>query len=94
MLVSSEIFSGKYFVLKYFLVGLDGREAEEYKYLSGRCRHYKLIGETHGTAGPNHPVVRRNLSLVKVRRDCALIGWIMMLLIPAFLNHVSCVFMA
>ena len=38
-------------------VGLDGREAEEYKYLSGRCRHYKLIGETHGSAGPNHPVV-------------------------------------
>merc|ERR1711874_285690 len=40
-------------------VGLDGREAEEYKYLSGRCRHYKLIGETHGSAGPNHPVVQK-----------------------------------
>ena len=39
-------------------VGLDGRDAREYKYLGGRCRHYKLIGETHGSAGPNHPVVR------------------------------------
>ena len=39
-------------------VGLDGREAEEYKYLDGRCRHYKLVGETHGSAGPSHPVVR------------------------------------
>ena len=42
-------------------VGLAGREAEEYKYLAGRCRHYKLIGESHGTAGPNHPVVSREL---------------------------------
>jgi len=40
-------------------VGLDGREAEEYKYLDGRCRHYKLVGETHGSAGPSHPVVQK-----------------------------------
>jgi len=40
-------------------VGTAGREAEEYKYLAGRCRHYKLIGETHGSAGPNHPVVQK-----------------------------------
>ena len=40
-------------------VGINGREAQEYKYLGGRCRHYKLIGETHGSAGPGHPVTQR-----------------------------------
>ena len=40
-------------------VGMDGRGAEEYRYLGGRCRHYKLIGETHGSAGPSHPVVQK-----------------------------------
>jgi poly(3-hydroxybutyrate) depolymerase len=40
-------------------VGMDGREAQEYRYLGGRVRHYKLIGETHGSAGPGHPVVQK-----------------------------------
>jgi len=40
-------------------VGMDGREAQEYRYLGGRVRHYKLIGETHGSAGPSHPVVQK-----------------------------------
>ena len=54
-------------------LGTDSEPTQEYKYLDGRCRHYKLIGESgfllslyyivvvgegHKT-GPNHPVVRR-----------------------------------
>merc|ERR1712066_674929 len=38
-------------------VGTEAKPAQVYKYLDGRCRHYKLIGEGHGT-GPSHPVVQ------------------------------------
>jgi len=38
-------------------VGTDDKPTQEYKYLDGKCRHYKLIGEGHGT-GPTHPVVQ------------------------------------
>jgi len=38
-------------------LGDQAKPAQEYKYLDGRCRHYKLIGEGHGT-GPTHPVVQ------------------------------------
>jgi len=41
-------------------VGTTAKPAQEYKYLDGRCRHYKLIGEGHGT-GPRHPVVQQVL---------------------------------
>jgi len=36
-------------------LGPSNKPAFEYKYLDGRCRHYKLVDEPHGT-GPNHPV--------------------------------------
>jgi len=39
-------------------VGTDSKPTQEYKYLDGRCRHYKLIGEGHGT-GPSHPVAQQ-----------------------------------
>jgi len=39
-------------------VGTDSKPTQEYKYLDGRCRHYKLIGEGHGT-GPTHSVVQQ-----------------------------------
>jgi len=38
-------------------VGTDAKPAQVYKYLDGRCRHYKLIGEGHGT-GPSHPAAQ------------------------------------
>jgi len=40
-------------------VGTADKPAFEYKYLEGRCRHYKLVGENHGTAGPGHPVTQQ-----------------------------------
>jgi len=39
-------------------VGTDSKPTQEYKYLDGRCRHYKLIGEGHGT-GPSHPIAQQ-----------------------------------
>merc|ERR1711971_1227917 len=39
-------------------VGTDSEPTQEYKYLDGRCRHYKLIGEGHGT-GPSHSIVQQ-----------------------------------
>jgi len=39
-------------------VGEPEKPTFEYKYLNGRCRHYKLVGEPHGT-GPNHPTAQR-----------------------------------
>jgi len=39
-------------------VGTTAKPTEEYKYLDGRCRHYKLIDEGHGT-GPSHPIVQQ-----------------------------------
>merc|ERR1719356_1737316 len=41
-------------------VGTTAKPTQEYKYLDGRCRHYKLIGEGHNT-GPRHPVVQQVL---------------------------------
>merc|ERR550539_1008442 len=41
-------------------IGTDDLPTQEYKYLNGRCRHYKLIGEGHGT-GPNHDVAKQVL---------------------------------
>ena len=41
----------------FTILGTSSKPTEEYKYLDGRCRHYKLIGEGHGT-GPSHPVVQ------------------------------------
>merc|ERR1712066_571840 len=38
-------------------VGTEAKPAQVYRYLDGRCRHYKLIGEGHGT-GPSPPVVQ------------------------------------
>ena len=40
-------------------VGVEGRSVKEYLYLQGRCRHYKMVGETHGSAWKNHPVMER-----------------------------------
>lgn len=40
-------------------IGLsDDQPVFEYSYLDGKCRHYKLVGEGHGT-GPSHPVVQQ-----------------------------------
>jgi len=39
-------------------VGTADKPTFEYKYLGGRCRHYKLVGEPHGT-GPNHPIAQK-----------------------------------
>jgi len=39
-------------------IGPSDKPAFEYKYLGGRCRHYKLVDEPHGT-GPNHPVANQ-----------------------------------
>jgi len=39
------------------MVGTDAKPVQEYSYLNGKVRHYKLIGEGHGT-GPGHDVVR------------------------------------
>merc|ERR1711862_61305 len=39
-------------------VGTEDEPTSEYKYLDGRCRHYKLIGEGHNT-GPTHPIVQQ-----------------------------------
>ena len=39
------------------ILGTSSKPTDEYKYLDGRCRHYKLIDEGHGT-GPSHPVVQ------------------------------------
>ena len=38
-------------------IGTADKPTFEYKYLGGRCRHYKLVGEPHGT-GPNHPIAQ------------------------------------
>ena len=39
-------------------VGLTAdKQVEEYSYLNGRAKHYKLVGEGHGT-GPSHDKVR------------------------------------
>jgi len=38
-------------------MGPSDKPAFEYKYLGGRCRHYKLVGEPHGFGHGNHPVV-------------------------------------
>ena len=40
-------------------VGLEDREVEEYSYLGGRCRHYKMVNETHGSAWKHHPVLQK-----------------------------------
>ena len=70
--------------MMYCRPGSPEKPAFEYKYLGGRCRHYKLVGklqdnensgedtyfslthspfqqtgETHGSAGPNHPTVQQ-----------------------------------
>ena len=42
----------------FSISGTSPKLADEYKYLDGRCRHYKLRGEGHGT-GPSHPVVQK-----------------------------------
>jgi len=39
-------------------VGTAAKPTSEYKYLDGRCRHYKLIDEGHNT-GPSHPIVQQ-----------------------------------
>jgi len=41
-------------------IGTDAKPVDEYKYLDGRARHYKLIGEGHGT-GPSHPIVQEQV---------------------------------
>ena len=41
----------------FSILGTSSKPTDEYKYLDGRCRHYKLIDEGHGT-GPSHPVVQ------------------------------------
>ena len=41
-------------------IGTDAKPVEEYKYLDGRVRHYKLIGEGHGT-GPGHVIVQETV---------------------------------
>jgi len=41
-------------------VGTGGKSVEEYSYLGGKVRHYKLVGERHGT-GPNHNTVQQIL---------------------------------
>merc|ERR1712215_239064 len=38
-------------------VGTTDKPVEEYTYLDGKVRHFKLVGEGHGT-GPGHTVVR------------------------------------
>ena len=45
-------------------IGTDAKPVEEYKYLDGRVRHYKLIGEGHGTGfftGPGHVIVQETV---------------------------------
>merc|ERR1712066_480870 len=57
-------------------VGTEAKPAQVYKYLDGRCRHYKLIGEDHDT-GPSHPVVQeviREMILGEKKEGCE-IGW-------------------
>jgi len=39
-------------------VGTNEKPTFEYSYLGGRCRHYKLVDEGHGT-GPSHPIVQQ-----------------------------------
>jgi len=39
-------------------VGTASKPVQQYSYLNGRVRHFKLVGEGHGT-GPNHPVVQQ-----------------------------------
>ena len=41
-------------------IGTDAKPVEEYKYLDGRVRHYKLIGEGHST-GPGHVIVQETV---------------------------------
>jgi len=38
-------------------IGTDAKPVEEYVYLDGKVRHYKLVGEGHGT-GPGHTKVQ------------------------------------
>ena len=38
-------------------VGTSSKPVQQYTYLDGRVRHFKLIDEGHGT-GPGHPVVQ------------------------------------
>merc|ERR1711892_43121 len=38
-------------------VGTDAKPVQSYTYLNGKVRHFKLVGEGHGT-GPGHPVVQ------------------------------------
>ena len=38
-------------------VGTDAKPVQQYTYLNGKVRHFKLIGEGHST-GPGHEVVR------------------------------------
>ena len=67
-----ELFNGGNIII--IISGTDSKPTQEYKYLNGRCRHYKLIGESgyfltetsiiivvgegHGT-GPSHPVAQQ-----------------------------------
>ena len=41
-------------------VGADGQSVEEYSYLSGRVRHYKLVGKGHNIS-PNNEFVKQIL---------------------------------
>jgi len=38
-------------------IGTDAQPVQEYSYLGGKVRHYKLVGEGHGT-GPGHTKVQ------------------------------------
>ena len=38
-------------------VGTDAKPVQQYTYLNGKVRHFKLIGQGHST-GPGHEVVR------------------------------------
>ena len=51
-------------------VGEEGRSVEEYLYLQGRCRHYKMVGETHGSAWKNHPVAEVTYMYIAWQPGC------------------------
>ena len=40
-------------------VGQEDRRVEEYSYLGGRCRHYKMVNESHSSAWKGHPVMQK-----------------------------------
>jgi hypothetical protein len=42
-------------------IGTDAKPVQQYTYLNGKVRHFKLIGEGHVT-GPGHDVVREIVS--------------------------------